>query len=132
MLITAYNGEWVHPNIELLALNFDEDELGNLVGPIVKLDIEFKDGKQFRVIVLTSTDGVEDMINVDELENYIEMLIVELGEDVWCPGNYRPFIFTKYGETFNENYSIFTEKYKVNVSSDITLNHDEVDWCWDT
>ena len=132
LLITGYNGEWVHPNIELLTIDFEEDEIGNLTGPIVKLDIEFKDGKQFRVIVLTSPEGVEDMMQEDEIQNYLEMLFVALGEDVWCPGNYQAFVFTRYGEAFNENYPLFTEQYKANVTPDVSLNHDEVDWWWDT
>jgi len=132
LLITAYNGEWVHPLIELLTLDFDENEVGNLVGPLVKLEIEFVDGKRFRVIALTSQEGVVDMMVEDELQNYIEMMFVALGEDVWCPGNYNPFVFTKYGESFNDAYPLFTEPYKVKVSPDVSLNHDEVDWWWDT
>jgi hypothetical protein len=131
LLIMANNGEWVHPNIELLTLNFEEDSFGNLSGPILKLDLLFENGKQFSVIVLTTSEGIIDMMQEEEIQNYLEMLIVALGEDVWCPGNYRPFVFTKYGETFNDYYPLFVETYKVIVTPDIRLNHDEIDWWWD-
>ena len=132
LIISAYNGEWVHPNIELLTLNFDEQETGELCGPLIKLVVEFLDGSIFTAIALTTTEGVDDMMIEDELENYVEMMFVSLGEDVWCPGNSKPFVFTKYGELFNENYPLFTEPYRVTVSPDVSLDHDDVDWWWNT
>jgi len=132
LLITSLSGEWVHPNIEVMTIGFDDSENGNLYGPLMKLDITFKSGKSFQTILLTNEDCMNDMMEENELQNYIEMLFVTLGEDVWCPGNLKPFVFTKYGEKFNEDYQLFSEEYKVSVSPDVSLNHDAVDWWWDT
>ncbi|MEA3450308.1 MAG: hypothetical protein U9Q83_00225, partial [Bacteroidota bacterium] len=131
LMITGCNGEWIHPHIEILTLDLLENEQGDIFGPLIKLDFEFKSGKQFRIIALTTENGMIDMMDDDELENYAEMILVTLGEDVWTPGNMKPFVFTKYGEAFNEEYNcMFSEPYKIHVSPDISLNHDDVDWWW--
>ena len=134
LLINAINGEWVHPFIEIMTLDFDEESSGNLFGNIMRVEVEFKSGKHFRAIVLTDENGMDAMMSEDNerLQNYIEMMFVSLGEDVWNPSKVLPFIFTKYGETFNETYPLFNEEWRVTVSPDVSINHDEVDWWWDS
>lgn len=131
LLITGYNGEWVHPLIELLTLDFDEDENGNLSGDIIRLDVEFRCGKTFRTIVLTNEEGMVNMMIDEHIQDYLEMLFVSLGEDVWRPGE-EQFVFTRYGMDFNNEYPIFTDGYRAKISPDISLKQDGDDWWWNS
>ena len=72
------------------------------------------------------------MMHDDYIQEYLEMLIVTLAEDVWSPGNLEQFVFTDYGIAFNDEYPMFIEEYRAKISPDVSLNHKDNDWWWDS
>ena len=129
LLISGYNGEWVHPHIERLTLDFDEVEEGLLIGEIILLEVEFKSGEIFQTVVKTDKIGMFNMDDEDLIQEYLEMLLIALGEDVWAPGG-QQFLFSRFGEQFNSAYPIFTEQYRAKVFPNISLKTDGKDWWW--
>jgi len=133
LLISAVNGDWIHPYIELLTLNYDIEEDNTIYGNLLKLEIEFESGKKFQIIVKTDAEGMHDLMidaldDEEILQDYTEMLFVALKENVWKPNNFIPFSDTKYGRNFNEYYDLYDESYKVYLEGDIGLKQDENDW----
>ena len=131
LLIYSEVGEWTHPEIASLTREMEKHKDGNLYGNIMRVTVTFPDNT-FYLIATTDEKGMNEIMSGNIIVNqYMEFLFTILGEDVWYPGN-EQFVFSDFGFAFNERYKLFTEPWNVTISLDVSLNHDETHWWFDT
>ena len=130
LLIYSEAGEWTHPEINKISEGLEKmDGCDNLQGNLIRINIEME-SNTFYLIAITDDKGMNE-ITSDKINLYMKSLFILLAEDIWLPGG-EQFVSSEYGQQFNNTYALFDGKWNFTVSPDVSLNHDETEWWFDT